>query len=152
MKDKITISIDSEVLKKAKKQIPNISEFLNECLKQYLGMADGSFPTANARDVVDDIGKSQAKLFILNQNFDYETAQKRMEDEKVNRALRKLWNEYRKTLTPEGQAFDEALNMLDVDSETLEDMLDFAYANQELLGLNFTWSKLCELYENEEVE
>ena len=152
MKDKITISIDSEVLKKAKKQMPNISEFLNECLKQYLGMADGSFPTANARDVVDDIGKSQAKLFIMNQNFDYENAQKRMEDEKVNRALRKLWNEYRKTLTPEGQAFDEALNMLDVDSETLEDMLDFAYANQELLGLNFTWSKLCELYENEEVE
>ena len=152
MKDKITISIDSEVLKKAKKQMPNISEFLNECLKQYLGMADGSFPTANARDVVDDIGKSQAKLFILNQNFDYENAQKRMEDEKINRALRKLWNEYRKTLTPEGQAFDEALNMLDVDSETLEDMLDFAYANQELLGLNFTWSKLCELYKNEEVE
>ena len=152
MKDKITISIDSEVLKKAKKQMPNISEFLNECLKQYLGMADGSFPTANARDVVDDIGKSQAKLFIMNQNFDYENAQKRMENEKVNRALRKLWNEYRKTLTPEGQAFDEALNMLDVDSETLEDMLDFAYANQELLGLNFTWSKLCELYKNEEVE
>ena len=152
MKDKITISIDSEVLKKTKKQMPNISEFLNECLKQYLGMADGSFPTANARDVVDDIGKSQAKLFIMNQNFDYENAQKRMENEKVNRALRKLWNEYRKTLTPEGQAFDEALNMLDVDSETLEDMLDFAYANQELLGLNFTWSKLCELYENEEVE
>lgn len=152
MKDKITISIDSEVLKKAKKQMPNISEFLNECLKQYLGMADGSFPTANARDVVDDIGKSQAKLFIMNQNFDYENAQKRMENEKVNRALRKLWNEYRKTLTPEGQAFDEALNMLDVDSETLEDMLDFAYANQELLGLNFTWKKLCELYKNEEVE
>jgi len=152
MKDKITISIDSEVLKKAKKQMPNISEFLNECLKQYLGMADGSFPTANARDVVDDIGKSQAKLFILNQNFDYENAQKRMEDEKINRALRKLWNEYRKSLIADEQLMSEALEVLPTDAETLEDMLDFAYVNQEELGLNFTWNKLCELYENEEVE
>ena len=152
MKDKITISIDSEVLKKAKKQIPNISEFLNECLKQYLGMADGSFPTANARDVVDDIGKSQAKLFMLNQNFDYENAQKRMEDEKINRALRKLWQEYRKNIYADEDTLSEAMEVLTVDKDTLEDMLDFAYANQELLGLNFTWSKLCELYENEEVE
>ena len=152
MKDKITISIDSEVLKKAKKQMPNISEFLNECLKQYLGMADGSFPTANARDVVDDIGKSQAKLFILNQNFDYENAQKRMEDEKINRALRKLWQEFRKNIYVDEDALSEAMEVLPVDKDTLEDMLDFAYVNQELLGLNFTWSKLCELYENEEVE
>ena len=152
MKDKITISIDSEVLKKAKKQMPNISEFLNECLKQYLGMADGSFPTANARDVVDDIGKSQAKLFILNQNFDYENAQKRMEDEKINRALRKLWQEFRKNIYADEDTLSEAMEVLPVDKDTLEDMLDFAYANQELLGLNFTWSKLCELYENEEVE
>jgi hypothetical protein len=152
MKDKITISIDSEVLKKAKKQMPNISEFLNECLKQYLGMADGSFPTANARDVVDDIGKSQAKLFILNQNFDYENAQKRMEDEKINRALRKLWQEFRKNIYADEDTLSEAMEVLPVDKDTLEDMLDFAYANQELLGLNFTWSKLCEMYENEEVE
>lgn len=152
MKDKITISIDSEVLKKAKKQMPNISEFLNECLKQYLGMADGSFPTANARDVVDDIGKSQAKLFILNQNFDYENAQKRMEDEKINRALRKLWQEFRKNIYADEDTLSEAMEVLPVDKDTLEDMLDFAYANQELLGLNFTWSKLCELYKNEEVE
>ena len=152
MKDKITISIDSEVLKKAKKQMPNISEFLNECLKQYLGMADGSFPTANARDVVDDIGKSQAKLFMLNQNFDYENAQKRMEDEKINRALRDVWYDYSRTFLPEGDAFENALSVLNVDAETLEDMLDFADMNREELGLNFTWSKLCELYENEEVE
>jgi len=151
-KIRTTLTIEKEVYEKARNTMPNISEFVEECLRQYLGLADGKFPTADVRDVVDDIGKSQAKLFIMNQNFDYENAQKRMEDEKVNRALRKLWNEYRKTLTPEGQAFDEALNMLDVDSETLEDMLDFAYANQERLGLNFTWSKLCELYENEEVE
>ena len=152
MKSKITVSIDSEVLEKAKKQMPNISEFLNECLKQYLGLADGIYPTAEANDIVNDISKSQAKLFILNQNYDYEKAQKEVEDEKVNRALRKLWNEYRKNMIADEQSMSEALEVLPVDAETLEDILDFAYANQDELGLNFTWSKLYELYENEEGE
>lgn len=152
MKSKITISIDDEVLKKAKKQMPNISEFLNECLIQYLGLADGIFPTADVNDIVKDIAKSQAKLFIINQNYDYEKAQKEIEDEKLNKALRGVWFEYSKTLLPEGDAFENALTVLNVDAETLEDMLDFADMNRDELGLNFTWSKLCELYEKEEVE
>ena len=152
MKSKITVSIDSEVLEKAKKQMPNISEFFNECLKQYLGLADGIYPTADANDIVNDIGKSQAKLFILNQNYDYEKAKKEVEDEKINRALRKLWNEYRKNMVVDDQQMAEALEVLPVYAERLEDMLDFAYANQDELGLNFTWSKLYELYENEEVK
>lgn len=152
MKSKITVSIDSEVLEKAKKQMPNISEFFNECLIQYLGLADGIYPTADANDIVNDIGKSQAKLFILNQNYDYEKAQKDVEEEKINRALRKLWNEYRKNMVVDDQQMAEALEVLPVYAERLEDMLDFAYANQDELGLNFTWSKLYELYESEEVE
>ena len=150
-KKDVTLSIEENLLKNAKKQIPNLSAFFEECLKNYMGIVNGLYPTAKYKEMLDEIGKIQTNLFLMNQNYDFEEAQKRNEEEKINRALRKLWNEYRKTLTPEGQAFDEALNMLDVDSETLEDMLDFAYANQELLGLNFTWSKLCELYENEEV-
>ena len=152
MKSKITVSIDSEVLEKAKKQMPNISEFFNECLIQYVGLADGIYPTADANAIVNDIGKSQAKLFILNQNYDYEKAQKDVEEEKINRALRKLWNEYRKNMVVDDQQMAEALEVLPVYAERLEDMLDFAYANQDELGLNFTWSKLYELYESEEVE
>ena len=151
-KIRTTLTIEKEVYEKARNTMPNISEFVEECLRQYLGLADGKFPTADVRDVVDDIGKSQAKLFIMNQNFDYENAQKRMENEKVNRALRKLWQEYRKNIYADEDTLSEAMEVLTVDKDTLEDMLDFAYENQELLGLNFTWSKLCELYENEEVE
>ena len=151
MKSKITVSIDSEVLEKAKKQMPNISEFFNECLIQYLGLADGIYPTANAQDIINDISKSQAKLFILNQNYDYEKAQQEIEEEKINRALRGAWHEYSKTFRPGGDAFNNAVSVLNVDAETLEDMLDFAYVNQEELGLNFTWSKLYELYEKEDI-
>ena len=151
MKSKITVSIDSEVLKKAKKQMPNISEFFNECLIQYLGLADGIYPTANAQDIINDISKSQAKLFILNQNYDYEKAQQEIEEEKINRALRGAWHEYSKTFRPEGDAFNNAVSVLNVDAEKLEDMLDFADMYRDELGLNFTWSKLYELYEKEDI-
>lgn len=151
-KVRTTLTIEKEIYERAKNSLPNISEFVEECLKQYLGLADGIFPTADANDIVKDIAKSQAKLFILNQNFDYENAQKKMEEEKLNKALRGVWFEYSKTFLPEGDAFDNALSVLNVDAETLEDMLDFADANRDELGLNFTWSKLCEMYENEEVE
>ena len=151
-KVRTTLTIEKEIYERAKNSLPNISEFVEECLKQYLGLADGIFPTADVNDIVKDIAKSQAKLFIINQNYDYEKAQKEIEDEKLNKALRGVWFEYSKTSLPEGDAFENALSVLNVDAETLEDMLDFADMNHKELGLNFTWSKLCEMYENEEVE
>lgn len=149
-KKDVTLTVEENLLKKAKKQIPNLSAFFEECLKNYMGVLNGLYPTAEYKEMIDEISKIQAKLFILNQNYDYEKAQKEVEDEKVNRALRKLWNEYRKNMIVDEQSMSEALEILPVSAETLEDMLDFAYANHEELGLNFTWSKLYELYEKEE--
>ena len=151
-KKDVTLSIEENLLKNAKKQIPNLSAFFEECLKNYMGIVNGLYPTAKYKEMLDEIGKIQTNLFLMNQNYDFEEAQKQVENEKVNRVLRTVWHEYSKTFLSEGDAFENALSVLNVNAETLEDMLDFAYANQELLGLNFTWSKLCELYENEEVE
>lgn len=149
-KKNLMITIEEDVLQKAKKQIPNISEFLNECLKQYLGLADGIYQTANANDIINQIGRLQAELHIINTNYDYEKAQKEMEEEKINRALRGIWNEYRKHLDVDDELMSETLMVLPVDdAEKLEDMLDFAYEYQEELGLNFTWEQLFELYEKE---
>ena len=149
---KITVRINKKLLEDAKKNIPNISTFVQECLEHYLGYANGTYPTANDREILDKIGKLQAELYMRNQNFNIHEHIRKAEEEKINRALRKLWNEYRKNMIIDEQSMTEALTILPVDAETLEDMLDFAYVNQEELGLNFTWSKLYELYENEEVE
>lgn len=151
-KKDVTLSIEENLLKNAKKQIPNLSAFFEECLKNYMGMVNGLYPTAKYKEMLDEIGRIQTKLYLMNQNFDFEKAQKEIEDEKLNKALRGVWFEYSKTLLPEGDAFENALSVLNVDAETLEDMLDFADMNRDELGLNFTWSKLCEMYENEEVE
>ena len=149
-KKDVTLTIEENLLKNAKKQIPNLSAFFEECLKNYMGTVNGLYPTAKYKEMLDEIGKIQTNLFLMNQNYDFEKAQKEVEDEKVNRALRKLWNEYRKNMIVDEQSMSEALEVLPTDADTLEDMLDFAYVNQEELGLNFTWSKLYELYEKEE--
>ena len=149
-KKKITVSIDEEILEKAKKQMPNISEFMNECLKQYLGLADGIYPTANASDIIKNISKSQAELFILNESFKVHERMKLIEDEKINRPFRALWNDYKRRLTLNQELMQDVLNVVNVDAETLEDILDFAYVNQEELSLNFSWEEVYEKYQKEE--
>lgn len=149
-KKKITVSIDSEVLDNAKKQMPNISEFLNECLKQYLGLADGIYPTANATDIIKNISKSQAELFILNESFNVHERMKLIEDEKINRPFRALWNDYKRRLKLNLELMQDVLKVVNVDEETLEDILDFAYTNQDELSLNFSWEEVYEKYQKEE--
>ena len=150
MKKKITVSIDEDILKKAKKQMPNISEFFNECLKQYLGLADGIYPTANASDIIENISKSQAELFILNQSFEVHEKMKLIEDEKINRPFRALWNDYKRRLNFNTELMQDVLNVVNVDESMLEDVLDFAYFNQDELSLNFSWEEVYEKYLQEE--
>lgn len=151
-KKDVTLSIEENLLKNAKKQIPNLSAFFEECLKNYMGIVNGLYPTAKYKEMLDEIGKIQTNLFLMNQNYDFKEAQKRKEEEKLNKALRGAWHEYSKTLRPEGDAFNNALSVLNVDAEKLEDMLDFADMYRDELGINFTWTELCTLYENEGVE
>ena len=149
-KKNLTITLDEKLIEKAKKHLPNISEFVEECLTEYLGLADGTYPTAEAKDIVDVIGKSQAKLFILNKDYDFKESQRLIEQEKLNRPWRALWNDYKRKQTINKQLMSDALQVLPVDAETLEDILDFADFNQEDLDLNFSWEEVYEKYQKEE--
>lgn len=151
-KKKITVSIDSDILEKAKKQMPNISEFFNECLKQYFGLVDGIYPTLEASDIIETIGKSQAKLFILNQSIDVHEKMKQIEDEKINRPFRALWNDYRRRLTMNPELTREFMKAVSIDENTLEDVLDYAYSIQDELPVNFGWKVVYEKYLEDEVE
>ena len=150
-KQKITVSIDEDILKIAKKQMPNISEFFNECLKEYLGLTNGTYPTSNAQELLETIGKSQAKLFILNESFDVQESMKLIEDEKINRPFRALWNDYKRRLKPNQELMQEVMKIVDIDEETLEDLLDYTYVNKDQFGLNITWQEVYTKYQEEEM-
>lgn len=151
MKIKTTLTIEKEVFEKAKKHLPNISEFVEECLKEYLGLAEGTYPTAEAKDIADVIGKSQTKLFILNKDYDFKESQRMIEQEKINRPFRALWNDYKRRLKPNQELMQEVMKIVDIDEETLEDLLDYTYVNKDQFGLNITWQEVYTKYQEEEM-
>lgn len=150
MKKTVTMTIDENLWKKAKKQVPNISEFVEECLKYYLGLRDGLVPTLNIKETVDNISRLQAELFILNESNKVHENIRKIEDEKINRPFRALWNDYKRKLTINQELMQNVLNVIDIDAETLEDILDFTYVNREDLSINFTWEEVYEKYQQED--
>lgn len=152
MKKKITVSIDEEILETAKKQMPNISEFFNECLKQYLGYVNGIYPTAKAIDIIESIRKLQAELFILNESNKVHENILKIENEKINRPFRALWNDYKRRLTVNPELMKNVLDVVDIQAETLEDILDYVYVNRKELSINFTWEEVYEKYKQEDQE
>ena len=144
-KKTIGLSIDENILQKAKKEIPNLSEFLEECLKHYFGYANGTFPIGNINDITTRIGKLQVELFLINQNYDTETAIKEAEEFEKDKAWRFLWNDYRIKLIADEMLMENAVKELGVDEDTLEDLLDELYETDEDVDTD-SWDNVIEWY------
>jgi len=140
-------TIDEEVLENAKKHIPNLSNFVEECLKHYLGYVNGTMPIVSDLDILDQIGKLQVKLFILNENFDAEESRKQAENFEKDKAWRFLWNDYRVKLIPDEQLLAEAEEKLQMHSETLEDLLDELYEVKDSINTE-SWDAVYEWWKN----
>ena len=145
MKVKMTLSIEKKVLENAKKQIPNLSAFVEECLIQYLGYVDGLYPTAKASDLIETISKTQAELFILTESNKVSENIVRIENEKQNRIWRLLWNDYRRRLTLNPNMTREAVELLDVDEEILEDVMDWLLDTDVFVDSE-SWKNVYEKY------
>lgn len=144
-KKQLILTVDEEVIEKAKKHIPNISGFVEECLKHHLGLADGTYPIVKDLDILDQISKLQVQLFILNENFDVEESRKQAEDFEKGKAWRFLWNDYRVKLIPDEMLMAAAVKELGVDEETLEDLLDEVYEAKDSIDTD-NWDTVYEWY------
>ena len=146
-KERVNISIDTELMEKARKNIPNLSSFIEECLKHYFGYAEGTFPIGNINDITEKIGKLQVDLFLINQNYDMETAMKEAKKFEKDKAWRFLWNDYRIRLIPDEQLLAEAEEKLQMHSETLEDLLDELYEVKDEVDTE-EWDNVYEWWKN----
>ena len=144
-KERVNISIDSELLIKAKKHIPNLSGFVEECLKHYFGYADGIFPIGNVNEITDKIGKLQVELFLINQNYDAEESMKNAANEEKDKAWRFLWNDFRPTLIPDETLLEKAIEKLEMNKEELEDILDWVYLTDVKVDTN-SWQEVLKAY------
>ena len=144
-KKDLKITIEEEILQKAKKHIPNLSGFFEECLKNYLGYADGTVPIGNINETTEKISKLQAELFLMNQNYDAEESRRKAETEEKNKAWRFLWNDFRPRLIPDETLLEKAIELLGINGEKLEDILDWAYITDIKVDTN-SWQEVLKAY------
>ena len=126
-KEAINLSIDSDVLEQAKRQIPNISQFLEECLKQYLGIGGNLIHTSDMQRLIDEIGKAQLQLHLMNERTHIEEAKEKAKIDEINLAWRRLYTEYRDTRTINQDKLEYASNILNVPAEELTDIVEVCF-------------------------
>ena len=124
-KKRVELSIEKDILEKAKKHIPNLSAFFEECLKHYFGYADRIFPIGNVNDILDMIGKLQVELFLINQNYDSEESRKKTGNIEKDKSWRFLWNDYKPRLIHDETLLEKAVEILRKNEDELEDILDW---------------------------
>ena len=61
-KKDLKITIDEKVLENGKNAIPNLSAFFEECLKHYLGYADGTIAIGNINEITDRGSRKYSKF------------------------------------------------------------------------------------------
>jgi hypothetical protein len=142
-KEKATISLDSEVLEKARKQIPNLSGFIENCLKNYLGIGNGLVNTSNIHELNETISKCQLELYLMNERSNIEEAQQKAAKDEINLAWRKLYATYRDTRTIEPRLLENAVKVLNVSSEELVDIVEVLFAFRNTVDIDVTeWTEV----------
>ena len=144
-KKQLILTIDEEIIKKAKKTIPNISGFVEECLKQYLGIGNNLAPTSKMSELVETISKSQLELYLINERGNIEEAREKAEEFEKDKAWRFLWNNYRVRLIPDETLMASAVKELGIDEDTLEDILDEVYEAKDSIDTD-SWNNVYEWY------
>jgi len=146
-KEKATISLDSEVLEKARKQIPNLSGFVEECLKQYLGIGNNLLPTSKMHELVENISKSQLELHLMNERGNIEEAKEKAAKQEINLAWRKLYTTYRDTNTIDEYLLSNAVEVLGVPEVELTDIVEVCHAFCRRDEVDVTeWEEVYEQY------
>ena len=144
--EQLILTIDKEVKKTAKEKIPNVSEFVENCFKHYLGLVDGLYPTGNAREIMDNISKLQVELYFLNETNDIHENMKKAETEKLNVAWRGLWFNYAHRQLNDN-ILNNAVEVLGVDKSTLYDILDFVeFEYGKKKGYGLSWESVYSEY------
>lgn len=147
-KKRIELTIEEELLETAKKQIPNMSQFFENCLKAYLGQDINSlFYTSNAQEALDTIKNAQTALYLLTERNDIEENMQKAAKQEINLAWRRLYTEYRDTRTINQDKLQNASNILNVNPEELTDIVEvcFVFSRDDQVDVT-EWSEVYEKY------
>ena len=147
-KKNFTITLEEDLLAKAKRQIPNMSQFFENCLTAYLGMDNQSlFYTSDAQEAIDTIRNAQTALYLLTERNNIEENIKEAEQEEIRLAWMRLYAEYRDQRTINKDYLKHASEILDVPGEELTDIVEVCYVYNRNDSVDVTdWSAVYEAY------
>lgn len=146
-KERTTITIDSELLEKSKKSIPNLSGFIEECLKQYLGIGPHLIHTSDMDRLVEQISQAQLQLYLMNERGNIEEAREKAKHDEINLAWRRLYAEYRDTRHMSKLQLENASKVLGVSEQQLEDIVEVAFVFRDETKIDLTeWDEVYNEY------
>ena len=149
MKKQLVITIDEIVLKKAKENIPNLSKFIEECLKHYLGLNSGEYPVHNAKELLNKISEYQLELHLLNEENKLNDNIEKAKQELIGSTWRRLYATYRDTKNVPKKQLDEAEKILGVPSSELKDILELCFIFRDEIDVT-DWEKVHAEYKGVE--
>ena len=146
-KKQLILTIDEELIADAKKQIPNISGFVETCLKQYLGVGNELTPTSKMHELVETISKCQLELYLMNEKGNIEKEKEKAELHEINFAWRQLYTEYRDTRSINQDKLKHASEVLDVPVDELTDIVEVVFVYRDTGNVDVTdWFSVYEEY------
>ena len=95
MKKSLKVSIDEDVLREAKDQINNLSSFVEESFRFYLGLDnDSRNKELKLKELSNEINNKQFQRYLIEKSLVNKENNERLFLEEKNRRWRKLWNYY----------------------------------------------------------
>ena len=143
-----TVSLDEDILKKAKKDIPNLSMFIEDCLKAYIGMNDNDNFIADIQENLDNIKQSQLNIHILTKNDLNISEVKEFDEKKSNNSWLKIWGVYRNTQQIHEATVMEVAEALNCKHTLLIDMMQtlLLYETKQDLAKCDNWNYAIQRY------
>ena len=141
MKKQLVITIDAIVLKKAKENIPNLSKFIEECLKHYLGLNTCEYPVHNAKELLNKISECQLELHLLNEENKLNENIEKAKQVLIGSTWRILYATYRDTKNVPKKQLNEAEKILGVPSSELKDILELCFIFRDEIDVT-DWEKV----------
>lgn len=126
MKEKVTFSIDEKLMKLVRDNIPNMSEFVEDCFKAYL-----SFAIENEEDRGEELRKawkefhdSKLKIHLL-MKVDYEgKSLEQLINKQKTDAWLSVWSDYRRVGSTQEFKLEKASKILEINTDELKQVLD----------------------------
>lgn len=118
VKKTTTIKLDEDVLQMAREDIPNLSNFIETCLRKYLGL-DEEFNIKQIQDEVNQIKNANLNIHLLSEKQYDDDLINEIAEKKCNDAWIKIWGHYRSSGMYPPRAVLKASKILNVSNVEL---------------------------------